>query len=59
MVHSERDRATRVISFRRASREEREVYDEENRGRTPIKENPKIGDVPLLRPPDYAQAASD
>ncbi len=27
VVHTERDGATRVISFRRASREEREVYD--------------------------------
>ena len=28
VVHTGRDGATRVISFRRASREEREVYDE-------------------------------
>ena len=28
VVHTERDGAARVISFRRASREEREVYDE-------------------------------
>ncbi|MBI4753983.1 MAG: BrnT family toxin [Betaproteobacteria bacterium] len=27
VVHTEREGATRVISFRRASREEREVYD--------------------------------
>jgi hypothetical protein len=27
VVHTERDGATRVISFRRASREERETYD--------------------------------
>lgn len=27
VVHTERDGATRVISFRRASRDEREVYD--------------------------------
>jgi uncharacterized protein len=28
VVHTERDEAMHVISFRRASREEREVYDE-------------------------------
>ena len=28
VVHTERDGATRVISFRRASKEEREVYDD-------------------------------